>query len=105
MLFESVGIGQLLIIAYMVGGYFLNGMHPQRIAVTAAGVILPKNKLSTQELFIPWANVRVKHCGGPVQHLYFKRGFLRFSQVVSLQFPTNDDFEAFFNYLRERKKV
>ncbi len=102
---ESLAIGLLLGIAYLLIGYFLNGRRPQRVAITAAGVILPKNKLSTEELFIPWARVKVKHWGGPADHLYFKHGFLRTSQITSVQFPTDEDFAEFFDHLRERDKV
>jgi hypothetical protein len=105
LLFEIVGFGLLLLVAYMLAGRFLHRDRPQRVAVTTAGVILPKNKVSSAEHFLPWAEVRVKLIGGPVENLDFKRGRLRTIRLVSIQFPTDEDFETFLGYLRERDKL
>jgi hypothetical protein len=73
--------------------------------VTEAGVILPKHKLSKQEIFLPWEQVRVKFWGGPVSNLDFKRGSFRTIRLVSAQFPSDEDFETFLEYFRERDKL
>lgn len=104
-LFEAVGFGLLFSVAYFVAGYLMHRQCPQRVAVTATGVILPKSKLSTKEHFLPWDQVRVKYWGGPVSNLDFKRGHLRTIRLVSIQFPTDDDFDTFVEYLRKNDKV
>jgi len=105
LIFEGLGFTVLLANAYMGAGYFLHRKRPQRVAVTATGVILPGNKLSTKEHFLPWDQVRVKLLGGPVSNLDFKKNFLRPIRLVSVQFPTDDDFETFVDYLREHEKL
>ena len=74
-------------------------------AVTTAGVLVPKNKLSSAEHFLPWAEMRVKLIGGPVNNLDFQLGRLRTIRLVSIQFPTDRDFKTFLDYLRERGKL
>ncbi len=104
-LFEFVALGQLALFGYTLAGYLRNRDQPQRVAITTAGVILPKGKLSNDELFIPWAQVKVKHRPGPADQLEFKRGALNANRLVSIQFRTNDDFETFARHLRERGKL
>jgi hypothetical protein len=105
LLFEAAGFGMLLLVAYMLAGYFLNGRRPQRVAVTATGVIVPKYKLATDELFLPWDQVRVRLWSGPISHLDFKRGQFRTIRLVSVQFPTDEDFQTLLAHLRKLEKL
>jgi hypothetical protein len=105
LIFELVGFGLLLLIAYNAAGYLLHRRNPQRVAVTATGVILPGLKVSTKEHFLPWDRVRVRIWGGPVNTLDFKSSLLRPIRLVSVQFPTDDDFETFLDHLREHEKL
>jgi hypothetical protein len=105
LLFEFVGVGMLLLTGYMLAAYILHRRYPQRVAVAETGVILPKYKLSTEEYFLPWDQVRVNHWGGPISNIDFKLGRLRTVRLVSVQFPTDKDFETFLNCLRQQGKL
>jgi len=70
------------------------------------GVILPKKQTLDPGVVHSLGERSCEHCGGPSSTpvLASEASFdSRKSFPSSSQ--TNDDFEAFFNYLRERKKV
>ena len=105
-IFEILGIGMLGFLIWFLVGYFIRLNHPRRVAVTAAGVILPKGHWSTAERFLPWAAVKVRFMDtGPIQQLQFKRGWRSLKVLVSTQFTHNEHFETICNYMHQHGKL
>ena len=73
----------------------------QRVAVTSTAVIVPKGRLSSEEVTIPWNGMKGKHSCGPVDTIRFKSGM--FSKQLTSPFVATD--EGLLNYLRQQDKV
>ncbi|MBP88484.1 MAG: hypothetical protein CMJ64_17515 [Planctomycetaceae bacterium] len=88
-MFEFVGWGLMIVIVSFFVGYFIRLNKPQRVAVTASGMIIPENNWSVGERLIPWAEATVKLMSfGPIRQLQFKQGWRSLKVLVSSQFPS-----------------
>jgi hypothetical protein len=105
-LFELVGCSLLLLIVWFLSGYFIHLKHPQRVAVTASGVIVPAGHWSTAERFVRWTDMSAVFMSyGPIRQLQLKQGLRNVKVLVSLQFPTDDAFDRILGHARQHGKL
>lgn len=102
MVFGLLTLIFLSLAIYYTGSYFFQRKHPQRVAVTATGMIVPKGRFSTAEHVIPFSEMRLKIAqAGPFLITNVKHSKGR-TQLHSGLFPSDEAAETFAEHLQER---
>lgn len=99
MIVEIISAGVLLLFGYVVLLSWMRGHSPQRVALTANSLIVPKGALSRQEIVLPLTEIKtVVFNLGFVKQLQIKHG-RRKILLVSTMFPSDTDFDRLVSSL------
>jgi hypothetical protein len=99
LMIEICAVGMLLTVASVVISEVLRRKSPQRIVVTESSLIVPKGRMSNDELTLPFSEIKFSiYDMGFVKQLQIKHKRHRVL-LSSALFPSNADFDRLVSHL------